>query len=134
MPAARTASPVDSPEGQVTAATMHATCHKSPVGAIARSVSRATALRELWDLVIGMCGNDDQRQAGPWEATVPLQRQGLGASQLYLRLAQDSLLLVFACDSPQAREVLAPRLGELQRQLISRLLPPLDVVIELEMR
>ena len=90
-------------------------------------------MRDLCNLVIAMCGTEEQRQAGPWEATLPLQRQGLGASHLHMRLSLDSLLLVFACDGTRARDLLASRLGDLQRQLLARLLPSLEVRVELEM-
>ncbi len=105
----------------------------SPVAAIARSISQASALLDVCALVVELCGGEQPRLAGTWEATVPLAPQGLGGTLLWLRLSEEALALRFVCDEPRTLDMLRPRLDELRRQLLQQLAPPLDLSIDIEL-
>lgn len=105
----------------------------SPVAAIARSISQASALLDVCALVVELCGGEQPRLAGTWEATLPLAPQGLGGTLLWLRLSEEALALRFVCDEPRTLDMLRPRLDELRRQLLQQLAPPLDLSIDIEL-
>jgi hypothetical protein len=104
-----------------------------PVAAAARSISQANALLEVCALVVELCGDERERVVGTWEATLPLARQGLEGTLLWLSLSRASLALRFVCDEPRTVDMLRPRVAELRRQLLGRLNAPLELSIDVEM-
>jgi Type III secretion protein (HpaP) len=104
-----------------------------PIAAIARSVRQAAVLRDLAELITNLCDGEENRLMGPWDMTLPLNREGLGRSTLNLRLSQASLSLRFRCDSMQALEIVSARSGELKNLLDEQLRPPLDVSIDADL-
>ncbi|QHG88379.1 type III secretion system protein SctP [Xanthomonas sp. NCPPB 1638] len=56
--------------------------------------------------VADFCNSQPVRDAGIWEATLPIRQDMIGKTTLFLRLSPDQLLLRFDSSSPDARELL----------------------------
>jgi Type III secretion protein (HpaP) len=122
------ATPPSGPAGLVTE--HHAASAPAPIAAIARSVRQAAVLRDLAELITNLCDGEENRLMGPWDMTLPLDREGLGSSTLHMRLSQATLSLRFYCESMQALEIVSARSDELKKLLDEQLRPPLDVSID----
>jgi hypothetical protein len=130
QPAPASQSGGDAPDADRTPAPLPYTA--LPIQAIARAIEHSSMVRNLTDLIVNLCDGEESRKTGPWEMSLPLDRDGLGRSMLHLRLSLDTLGLRFVCDGQAEHDVLSSRVGELKSQLDERLHPPLEVSVELE--
>jgi hypothetical protein len=103
----------------------------APVDAVTRAVKESVSLQSVVDLIARTCDGEGMRETGPWELSLPLEKQGLGRSMLNLYLSREQLRLRFACDGPAQYDLIWQHSKSLQSKLEERLQIPIEIDITL---